>query len=414
MRDEVYWVWLQQALGAGAAQGERLLAVYGGAEAVYKANVFDASCELTAAQQRHLQNKDLSGALTTVETVEKRGAWILTPQNEVYAALFGGMYAPPMVLYGKGECFDPSDAPTVAVVGTRFCDESGILVTRRLAAGLAAGGAILISGGAEGLDSEALRAALDEGGRCISFQACGIDVEYPQAVTPLRQRLLAGGGMLLSEFPLGAPALRHHFRIRNRLISAAARGTLVTQAPLRSGALMTANWAREQGRDVFAAPGAVGVVPSEGSNELLKDGAKPVTNAADILMEYIDRYPHVIRIDEAAKAEERAAQKRRQELRGAASNTPIPVPVKPVAKPLTTKVAEVAEVPPQVMPCPAAVTPDAKTVYEALTAGAKTASEIAKMIGMPLNRVLSAVTVLELYGTVDCEVGQRYALRTKS
>lgn len=410
MEPQVYWIWLQQALGAGAEQTEELLREYGDAKAIYQASRLSPD-GLRPEQYRRLKDKDLSEAAATLTEVTKRGCFVMTPEDADHVALFEGMFAPPLVLYGRGMRFDAAAYPSIAIVGTRKHDEAGALVTRRLAAGLAAGGAVIVSGGAKGLDAEALTAALDENGRCISFQACGIDVDYPKATSALRERLIAQGGMLLSEFPPGAPAYKHHFRIRNRLISAAACGTLVTQAPRDSGALITAAWAREQGRDVFAAPGAVGTPFSEGSNDLIKDGAKLVTGAVDILMDYIERYPLVINIRAAIAAEERASaawQRERNDRRR---------PAPPAARePVTLRVAE-PEKPAQpvsFVPCPAAVGTDGRRLYDALSTQPQTVSELARTLGLSPAAVLANMTILELQGAVTCEAGQRYALKTQS
>lgn len=406
----VYWIWLQTAIGVGQPQSEEILRVFGSAKAVYEATDFTALTTLTAAQRRRLGDKELGEARAQLKELETLGAWVMTPDDEVYDRLFGGMYAPPLALYGKGARLDDLDGPTVAVVGTRHCDEAGVLATRRLAAGLAAGGAVVVTGGADGLDSEAMKAALDEDGRLISFQACGIDVDYPKVVAPLRAAMLQYGGTLLTEYPLGMPAFPHHFRIRNRLISAASRGTLVTQAPRGSGALLTAKWAREQGRDVFAAPGPVGSKASLGSNELIKEGAIMVTNAADILMEYIDRYPLVIDIAAAIAAEERAADKVRYEqthtvspYREKAASEP-PPPVLRVAEPKKASAAAV--------PCPETATAEMKGIYTALQEGAKSASDLARELTLPASAVMASLTMLELQGVVTVEAGQRYVLKT--
>ena len=401
MDERVYWIWLQQAIGAGAEQGELLLARYADAKDVYERLTlpFDG---LTPTQQKRLKNKDLCRAEEELRRLTDMGGWMITPDDADFAALFEGMYAPPVAVYGLGTRFDVSDAPTIAVVGTRRCDDHGARITRRIAAGLAAGGATVVSGGAEGIDAHALEAALDENGRCVSFQACGLDIDYPRATSALRRRLLQSGGMLLSEFPLGSGAMRHHFRIRNRLISAVSRGTVVTQAPVKSGALLTASWAREQGRDVFAVPGNVGDYCCAGSNELLKDGAQLITNATDVLMMYIDRYPSVIRIDEAIVAEERAEHAYCRA--DAVEELPFDMP--------DVKVAEREETPPpvKVVPCPETATADVKALYTALLGGAKTAAELSAACDLPLAKVLSAVTMMELKRLVKCEAGQRYAL----
>ncbi len=405
MRDEIYWIWLQRALGVGAHQSEAVLRSCEHAREVYERTSYPDEWMLTATQRRRLADRSLKAAIKEWEALEKCGAWLMTPAHPLYTVLFEGMYAPPVCLYAKGNGAMEDDRPRVAVVGTRYHDENGRRVTRQLAAGLAAGGAIVVSGGATGLDCEALDAALDEHGVCISFQACGINVEYPQATAPMRKRLLQNGGLLLSEFSLGAPAYRNHFRIRNRLISAAANGTLVTQAPFGSGALITARWAGEQGKDVFAVPGAVGVPCCEGSNELLKDGAQIVTNAADILAVYLSRYPFAVHVDKAAAAEARALSVRLADPFEPAAEAVAESPA------VTQRVAEPSA--PSTMqpaPCSDDVGEDVKRVYASLEQEPKTVTELARDLALTPSQVLSALTELELYGTVTCKAGQVYAL----
>ncbi len=410
MTKALYYLWLQRALGVGAHQSEGVFRAFATVKEAYEATVYPDDCALTAAQLRRLADKSLEKAAKEWEALQAQDVWLLTPEDDLYTTLFEGMYAPPVVLYAKGAKLDAGGYPRIAVVGTRYHDELGRRVTRQLAAGLAAGGAIVVSGGAVGLDSEALDAALGEHGVCVSFQACGIDINYPQATAPMRERLLANGGLLLTEFPLGTHAYKPNFRIRNRLISAASDGTLVTQAPLGSGALITAGWAREQGKDVYAVPGAVGVPCWEGSNELLKDGAQLVTNAADLLMQYVERYPFAIRIDAAAAAEKRALQIRAAtptELATAqplAEGTPA---LKRVAQPKT----EAGETKP--LACPEDADEAVKRVYEALVASEKTVTELARELTMTSADVLSALTELELSGVVSCTAGQRYKLNSK-
>lgn len=407
MHEAIYWMWLSHALGAGAHQSEAILHHFDSAKDAYEADSYPDELMLTTTQRRHLMKKELSSVQAAFETIQSLGAWVLTPEDALYTTLFEGMYAPPLVLYVKGECPTLEDRPRIAVVGTRYHDENGRRITRQLSAGLAAGGAIVVSGGATGLDSEALEAALDENGICLSFQACGIDVNYPQAVAPLRERLLENGGLLMSEFPLGTPAYRHNFRIRNRLISAAADGTLVTQAPRGSGALITAEWAREQGKDVFAVPGAVGISCCEGSNDLLKDGAQLVTNVADILIGYVERYPFAIRMDRAAQAEHRALQIREATPKELAA-------AKPIAEgtPAVQQVAQASEAPKDTVyvPCPADADETMRHLYESLADAPKTVTELARACSVSSADVLSALTELELYGVVTCTAGQRYEL----
>ncbi len=404
MHDAVYWMWLARALGAGAHQSEAVLHHFSSAKEAYEADRYPEHLMLSVSQHRRLKNKELRSAQAVYETLQAQDVWMLTPEDELYTSLFEGMYAPPLVLYAKGARLDVQERPLIAVVGTRHHDENGRRVTRQLSAGLAAGGAVVVSGGATGLDSEALEAALDADGVCLSFQACGIDVNYPQAVAPLRERLLANGGLLLTEFSPGTPAYRQNFRIRNRLISAAADGTLVTQAPRGSGALITAGWAREQGKDVYAVPGAVGVPCCEGSNDLLKDGAQLVTNAAEILFNYVERYPFTIRMDAAADAERRALQVRR-----VAPGELAAVPMTE-ASPAAQQVAQRAVQAVSVAPCPEDADETQQRIYALLRNNPQTVTALARELALMPGEALSALTELELFGVVTCGAGQRYEL----
>ncbi len=414
MDTRVYWLWLQEALGVGAPQSDSILEVFGTAQAVYEAKELPLSLNLTDSQRTALQNRSLAAAQERLRMVLSIGAWMLTPDDIDYPALLRGIYAPPLVLYGRGTCFHMDHLPVVAVVGTRSATQNGILVTRRLAAGLAAGGAVVVSGGAEGLDCEALTAAMDAGGICVSFQACGLDINYPRSTASVRDRLIKSGGMLLSEFPPGVTVHRHHFRIRNRLISGVCLGVCVPQAPQKSGALITASWAREQGRDVFAAPGAVGDPLCEGTNGLLKDGARLVTCAGDILMEYFDRFPLVIDISAAAEAEQRAAdawkkQRSKQTVQPLVSKR-TPLSSLPSAG---QAAAEKKQMTTAFVSCPQQADENAKRIYAVLSAEPLSAAQLSRAAGLPFVQTLCALTSLELYGAAVCTAGQRYTLRVQ-
>ena len=241
----VYWLWLQDAIGVGAPQSDEILRRFKTAKAVYEAPDDTVWETLTSKQREALRDKNLTAASDYLRKVLKADAWLLTPDDVAYPSLLRAIYAPPLVLYGKGSCFSVELLPTIAVVGSRTASRNGVYVARRIAAGLAAAGVIVVSGGAEGIDDVALTAALDAGGTCISFQAWGIDVSYPRATAGTRERLIRSGGMLLTEFPPGSRAYPGNFHIRNRLISGISMGVFVPQAPEKSGALITARHARE-------------------------------------------------------------------------------------------------------------------------------------------------------------------------
>lgn len=186
----------------------------------------------------------------------------------------------------------------MAVVGTRSATPYGHKTAFRLSYRLAECGALIVSGGALGIDSEAHRGALQAGGRTIAVLGCSIDYPYLSANAELR-KMISEHGALISEYPPGTPPSKVSFPIRNRLISGLALGTVVVEASIKSGSLITADHALNQGKDVFAVPGNIMSSAYAGSNRLLSDGAKPVFSAADILSEYTSQYPHKINMDTA-------------------------------------------------------------------------------------------------------------------
>lgn len=190
---------------------------------------------------------------------------------------------PPSLLFMRGEV-DLAEAPCVAIVGTRKCTPYGRQVARKLAYDLAARGVVIVSGLALGIDGEAHQGALDAGGRTVAVLGCGIDIMYPTQHKDLADSVAASGA-ILSEFPLGTGPARHTFPSRNRLISGLSLGVVVIDAPLASGALITAGHAADQGRQVFAVPGDITRPESHGGNALIRDGAVLVQSAEDILDE---------------------------------------------------------------------------------------------------------------------------------
>jgi DNA processing protein len=187
------------------------------------------------------------------------------------------------VLYVRGQLIT-EDEWAVAIVGTRRASAYGRTVAARLSTDLAVNHVSVVSGLARGIDGEAHRAALKAGGRTIAVMGCGLDLVYPAEHRNLAQEIVENGA-LVSEYPLGTRPEAGNFPPRNRIISGLALGVLVVEAGLKSGALITADYAADQGRDVFAVPGNLFVRSSIGTNRLIQDGAKLVTGAEDILEE---------------------------------------------------------------------------------------------------------------------------------
>ncbi len=206
---------------------------------------------------------------------------ILTITDEGYPALLKEIDDPPPVLFVQGS-FTKADELAVAVVGTRKCTPYGRTVARELATNLAQRGFTIVSGLAPGIDGEAHTAALETGGRTIAVLACGADITYPRQHRQLREQI-AHSGAVITECPFGTTPLRERFPVRNRLISGLSLGTVVVEAPSKSGALITARLAAEQGREVFAVPGDIHSPNSRGCHGLIKDGAQLVEVPEDVV-----------------------------------------------------------------------------------------------------------------------------------
>jgi DNA processing protein len=196
--------------------------------------------------------------------------------------MLGSLHHPPPFLFVLG-IIPPG--PSIAVVGSRQSTTYGLSATRQLAGDLAAAGIVIVSGFARGIDTAAHTAALDAGGQTLAIWGSGPDIVYPRENDKLVERVAANGG-ILTEFPFGTPPEPQNFPVRNRLIAGMSSGVLVTQAQSRSGALLTAQHALEQGKDVYAVPGDIGRPQFVGANELIKSGARIVTDAADILADF--------------------------------------------------------------------------------------------------------------------------------
>jgi DNA processing protein len=208
----------------------------------------------------------------------------LTRRSRSYPPLLAAIHDPPGRLYLRGDSRSAEmlSRPAAAVVGTRSCSPYGAQVARRLGRELAAAGVTVVSGLARGIDAEAHRGALEAGGPTVAVLGCGIDLDYPRAHVALARRI-AEVGLLVSEYEPGVEPAPWRFPARNRIIAGLAAATVIVEARERSGALITADFALEDGRDVFAVPGEITSALSRGTNELLRLGAAPLLGSGDVL-----------------------------------------------------------------------------------------------------------------------------------
>jgi DNA processing protein len=264
-----------------------LLDYFGTAQAAWEAHYAElvASGLDTRSAEALVATRGSMDLGVEMERLERAGVSVITWESEVYPERLLEVEAPPPVLYALGG-FTESDSWAVAVVGTRRATSYGRAVAEQLCTGLAEAGVTVISGLARGIDTIAHRAALDAGGRTVAVLGSGLDVLYPSENRQLARRIVdEGRGAIVSDYPLGTQPDAVNFPPRNRIISGLSKGVLVVEAGEKSGALITVTFALEQGRDVFAVPGPITSRMSDGTNDLLKQGAKCVTSVRDILEE---------------------------------------------------------------------------------------------------------------------------------
>jgi DNA processing protein len=280
------WLALARIRGLGCASFKKLADFFGDPVRALSAT------ENTLAQVPGLERPAIEGILgfsewgevaKEIERSAQAGAIILPYTAARYPARLKTIADPPPFLYVKGELRD-EDERAIAVVGSRSASEYGLRVTRDLCGGLASLGFTIVSGMARGIDAAAHEAALEAGGRTVAVLGSGIDVVYPPEHEQLYQKI-SRQGAVVSEWSMGTPPISFNFPARNRLISGMAVGVVVVEATEKSGSLITAALALEQGREVFAVPGEAGASRSRGTHQLIRQGAKLVERVEDILEE---------------------------------------------------------------------------------------------------------------------------------
>lgn len=322
--------------------------------------------------------------------MEEYGASLVTLNDTLYPVRLGEIYDPPLVLFVRGELKE-EDEVSVAVIGTRRATPYGIRMAEKLGRELAARGITVVSGMASGIDSAAHRGAIEGGGRTIAVLGNGVDVVYPPHNADLMHAII-NQGCVISQFTMGKKPSKGHFPYRNRIISGMTMGTVVVQAPPRSGALITAHQALEQGREVFAVPGDVGVQNSQGPHTLIREGAKLVETVDDILLEL--EVPADSRVPAAAMTTSAAA--------GAAALSETAAGAD-ASQPRAQPAPEA--------PSPATVSETERSVLSVLSPDGSFVDEIAASCRISVSEALSSLTMLELKGLVRQFSGKRFAPR---
>lgn len=278
--------------GVGPVRVRQLLEFFGDAATVLKASKHQLLSvrgigEETATAIADWENSvDLAGELKRISAY---GCRVITQSDDDYPALLREIYDPPAVLYVKGS-LTPADKNSVAIVGSRQTTHYGIETARKLGYQLAYTGVTVISGGARGIDTAAHQGAMSAKGRTIAVLGTAINIVFPPENAELFERIAASGAVV-SQFPFNRNGDRQSFAIRNRIVAGMTLGTVVVEANMTSGALITANFATEYGRQVFAVPGRIDSPRSKGCHDLIKKGAKLCEGVEDILSEFEYLFP---------------------------------------------------------------------------------------------------------------------------
>ncbi len=409
-----YWVWLSRLTRLRPRTRSLLLEHFGTPEEIFFApeGAYSELPEVTPEEAEILKDKDLSQVYEILARCDGAGIQILTVQDAAYPQRLQNIYDPPVVLYIRGRIPVVDEEVPVAIVGTRKATPYGIKMARTIGYEIAKCGGLVVSGLAAGVDSAGAQGALQAGGKCIGVLGTAIDEVYPRFNRPLFDDVAASGA-LVSEYPPGVQGNRAFFPQRNRLIAGLSLGVVIIEAPARSGALITAGLAAEQGRDVFVVPGNADAANCVGSNALIKEGAKAVTSGWDILSEYTGLYPHKLHQRTGvppAAPEPLPTQTPASGRETGEGFVKLREPVKKKAAPAPAAEAEDAE---GLEAQLAALSPQQLQIVSAMDVPEKHVDDIAEAAGLPIHVVLGELTLLQIQGYVTQEAGKRFTLNVK-
>ena len=398
-----YWVWLTTLQGLTDHSKQLLMAHFSSPEDIYYADE-EALWQVDGLRKEQaalLDNKSLSAADRVLSDCARKDIFLVTMADALYPERLHNIYQPPLLLYGKGAMPLFDEEAAVTVVGTRSCTPYGIHCAEKLGYELTQQGGMVVSGMAKGIDAAAMRGALRFGGFTCGVLGGGVDVIYPAENRRLYEDI-AATGVLLSEYPPQTEPEAWHFPVRNRILSGLSVAVAVVEAPERSGALITAENAIEQGRDVFAVPGPIDAPNSAGCHRLIREGAGLAACGWDILGEYESRFPHKLRRTAPPMpplprmaGEPKTAEKRKteeaQDAPEAAQTPALPQLTAAEWDSLSAEQQAVLRV----------LRPDKPQLTD----------QLAEDSGLPIQRVLPALTLLEISGWA-AQNGARSFVRT--
>ena len=417
----LHWIWLAHRPGVNDRMKLRLLQHFRDPEDIYFADG-ESYCHvegMTTEAAQSLRDKDLTFAETALEACRREKLHVLTFQDAAYPSRLKNIPDSPILLYYKGQLPDLDAVPVIGVVGTRKASAYGMQTAKRMGYQISKCGGIVVSGMAYGIDGMAMSGALTAGSVTVGVLGCGADIVYPLSNRSLFKDV-ESYGCILSEFAPGTQPARWTFPKRNRIISGLSSGVLVVEAPEGSGALITANHALEQGRDVFVVPGNIDQPGFVGSHRLLRDGATLVSSGWDILSEYQALYPDKIHREEAASnlkvypdELEKAAAETKKTLPKVAQKPALPGNSKALKKKLEKKSIDngPSEAYSDVNATLPKLSQDEEKIVKALSSGQRLVDDVIAETGLTTGKMLALLTMLELKGVVKRLPGKHIGLK---
>ena len=406
----VHWIWLAACPGMNDREKLAALQHFGDPEDIFFADpgTYDHVPGLSKEGAAALRDKDLLAAENVLAECARKKIHILTIRDGAYPSRLKNISDPPVVLYYKGTLPDLDGLPVIGVVGTRKASAYGMTTAKRMGYQISRCGGAVVSGAASGIDAAAMQGALTAGGTVVAVLGCGVDVVYPLSNSALFADM-ERHGCLISEFLPGTPPHKWNFPKRNRIISGVSNGVLVVEAPERSGALITARQALDQGRDVFAVPGNIDVPSCAGTNALLRDGAVMAASGWDVVSEYRHLYPDRIVRDTAPVRQTAYGDEVENQLPRVAQKPRIPHASKDAVVSKEKKVIDNAETSAYSDGCKETpnLNPNERAIMDQLMAGERLVDDVIAATGLPSGQILAALTMLEVKGLVKTLPGRR-------
>ena len=409
----VYWIWFSQLRETNPQQKWDLLLKLGDIDSIFNAQAIQLRAVkwMTKPALDELQDRDISDAYALYKACKTNAIQLLPCTEPEYPASLKEIPDPPVLLYYRGILPDFSAQPNVGIVGTRKATAYGLRMAQLFGRQIAACGALVISGGAAGVDTLAIRGALEAGKPVVAVVGNGLDTVYPTSNTQLF-KMVEKTGCVMSEYPPGTPALNWHFPQRNRIISGIAQGVLVVEAPDKSGALITARQAKKYRKDVFVVPANLDAEAAKGSNALLQEKAMPAYSGWDVVKTYQGQYPKAVEYND-----------------GQTVVCPLDFVTEPEKKPVTKlrnrnlKMSDAVINDKKTIDNDAAngysgietasrdYTPDEQEILNCLGKEPVFIDQIVAQVNMPSGKVMAILTMLAMEGKVVQHSGKRVSLR---